>query len=1158
MFGTNRPAFGGTSRPFGTTSSPFGSQAQQPQQQQQQQPSSTFGLNTANNAQSGFGGFGAAQNTTATTNPSNTLFGMSNSSNTSNGPFGKTATGGVTTNSSGSLFGSAALGSSGSAVGSVSGNAGSGTAIKSFVAYQEKDPTTGVVNVFQTISAMPEYRNFSIEELRMQDYQAGRKFPSANSNVTGTVSPFGAQTTNTNTGFGTIGNNNPMQLQSAGSGGLFGQRSTTSQDSPFGSLTSSNNTNNTSNTFGSGAFGATSNANTGFGNASNSPFGMNKPAGGGLFGQSQTSGSTGFGQQTTAFGGQGNAFGNTSAMGNTGGLFGQSNQQQQQQQQGFGSQAPSTFGQNNPQGVSMFGQNTTSNTGGLFGQQPKNQAGGGLFGNKPSGGLFGQQGSTFGSTNTGSTGLFGQTSNQQQPQSAGLFGQTNTTQPQQGGGLFGQTNTMNQPGGLFGQNTSQQSGGLFGQSSNQQRGLFGQTNAQPGFGQQQTSSTAGTFGSKPSGGLFGQPQTTTGFGSTTGTTGGGLFGQTSAQPTQTGGGLFGQQQGGVGQTTQQQAGGLFGAKPAAGGLFGNQPTQGGGSLFGSTQQQPQTGGLFGQSNQPQQQGGGLFGAKPAGATGGGLFGTNATTTATNQAPLGQPSGGGLFGAKPSTGGPASTASGGLFGNAPTATGPVGGGLFGGTGATNTAANTGLFGSKPQGQTSGGLFGSNLTGNAPSTSGVSGGLFGSKPETLNTGVSGGGLFGSNTSAATTNLSGGLFGNKPQQGTQQTGFLGGLQPSQQQQAQQLQPQAINPYGTNELFSRVVVPNSITQPTKPSATKINADLKKKANLTGAYRLAPKPLFAGRSLADTTRPKKDVLMITGSRAPSAISAPSSAGKESVISETSKGLFLPETDEAILSADKLLFNPDKKSFKNLIINRKKLEKKADSADKTFEVKRIAFAPHETNDEKALADGLNNGRESLFDQVQDSPTINKDLKNKKGVNSTKKSGLSSTNALEENGVNSKLRGVIGDDITFTDNGYYISPSLDSLASKTLPQLRKVSGLVIGHKDYGKIEFLEPVDLSNIPLPWLCGKIICFEPRACIAYPNSNNPPAEGEGINVRSRISLYKCYPSDKATREPIKDASHQLVKRHIEKMKKQKNAKFESYDPVTGCWTFIVQHPAC
>lgn len=1150
MFGANRPAFGGASRPFGTASSPFGSQAQ-PQQQQQQQPSSTFGLNTANNAQSGFGGFGAAQNTTAATNPSNTLFGMSNSSNTSNGPFGKTATGGVTTNSSGSLFGSAALGSSGSAVGSVSGNAGSGTAIKPFAAYQEKDPTTGVVNAFQTISAMPEYRNFSIEELRMQDYQAGRKFPSANSNVAGTVSPFGAQTTNTNTGFGAIGNNNSMQIQSAGSGGLFGQRNTTSQDSPFGSLTSSNNTNNTTNTFGSGgAFGASSNANTGFGNTSNSPFGMNKPAGGGLFGQSQNTGSTGFGQQTTAFGGTGNAFGSTNAMGNTGGLFGQSNQQQQQQ--GFGSQAASTFGQNNPQGSSMFGQSTTSNTGGLFGQQQKNQAGGGLFGNKPSGGLFGQQSSTFGSTNTGSTGLFGQTSNQQQPQSGGLFGQNTTAQPQQGGGLFGQSNTLNQPGGLFGQNTSQQGGGLFGQTSNQQRGLFGQTNAQPGFGQQQTSSTAGTFGSKPSGGLFGQPQTTTGFGATAGTTGGGLLGQSGAQPTQTGGGLFGQQQGAVGQTTQQQPGGLFGAKPATGGLFGNQPTQAGGSLFGGTQQQPQSGGLFGQSGQTQQQGGGLFGSKPAGVSGGGLFGSNAPTT--SQAPLGQPSTGGLFGAKPATGGPVNAPSGGLFGNATNTAGTVGGGLFGGTSANNAAANTGLFGSKPQGQTSGGLFGAS----GSSTSGVSGGLFGSKPQTVNTGVSGGGLFGSNTSAATNNLSGGLFGNKPQQGTQQTGFLGVSQPSQQQQAQQLQPQAINPYGTNDLFSRVVVPNSITQPTKPSATKVNADLKKKANLTGAYRLAPKPLFTGRSLADSTRTKSDVLMITGPRAPSITSAPSSAGRESVISETSKGLFLPETDEAILSADKLLFNPDKKSFKNLIINRKKLEKEADSADKPLEVKKIAFAPHETTGDKALADGLTDGRESLFDQVQDSPTVNKDLKNKKGLNSTKKSGLSSTTTLEENGVNSKLRGVIGDDITFTDNGYYISPSLDSLASMTLPQLRKVSGLIIGHKDYGKIEFLEPVDLSNIPLPWLCGKIICFEPRACIAYPNSNNPPAEGEGINVRSRISLYKCYPSDKATREPIKDASHQLVKRHIEKMKKQKNAKFESYDPVTGCWTFIVQYPAC
>lgn len=1161
MFGANRPAFGGAPQPFGSTSSPFGSQ-------QQQQPGSTFGTN---NAQSGFGGFGNAQSTTTNANPGGSLFGMSSNNNSSNSPFGKTVTGGA--NTSGSLFGGNALPSAGS---SITGNAGSGTAIKPYVAYQEKDPTTGVMNVFQSISAMPEYRNFSLEELRMQDYQAGRKF-------TGTVSPFGAQNTNTNAGFGTIGNTNSTQPQSAGSGGLFGQRAGTAQNSPFGSLSSSNNTNNTNNSFGSGAFGANTNTNTGFGNTNNSPFGMNKPAAGGLFGQQPNQSATGggFGQQNSTFGAANNAFGTTNTTGNSGGLFGQNTQQQGGGL--FGNQQNNTFGQNNTQGGGLFGQNANTNTTGAFGQNT--QPSGGLFGNKPAGGgLFGQQNNTFGSANTGGGGLFGQNNNNQQ--SGGLFGQNNTNQ--QSGGLFGQNNTNQTSGGLFGQNNNQQQqagGGLFGQNNNQQGGLLGQNNAtQSTFGQPQNNTNTGLFGNKPAGGgLFGQTQNNTGFGANR-TTGGGMFGQNNTQNSQgMGGGLFGQnnqqqqsgglfgqnnsqpQQGGLlGQNNQQQSGGLFGAKPAGttGGLFGNnQTTQTGGGLFGNNQQQqqPQTGGLFGQNNQQQQQPSGLFGAKPATNTGGGLFGNS-----NNQTSLGQPSGGGLFGSKPAGG---ATTGGGLFGNnnTNTTTNTMGGGLFGNNNATNTGSNTstggGLFGAKPQGNTTGGLFGNNqANNNSTTTGGLSGGLFGSKPAN-STNTLGGGLFGNNNSATSNSTSGGLFGNKPQTGTQQLGLQGGFGQAQQTQQQQQQQPATNPYGTNELFSRIAVPSSITQPTKPSATKVNADLKKKASLSSAYRLAPKPLFASRSLSVSPVNKSDKLLITDSRAASAGSVVDSANKDLTSSTSRAAVFSPETDEAILSADKLLFNPDRKSFKNLIINRKKMEEEADSANKQLhsEPRRITFTSSAAEGEKSVTGLANGGESHLFDQVHESPTVSKDVKNKARANNT----LSSSPSLQPQEVQPKEanqsmpRGIIGDDISFTDDGYYISPSLDTLASKTLPQLRKVSGLVIGHKDYGKIEFLEPVDLSNIPLPLLCGKIICFEPRACIAYPNSTSPPAEGEGINVRARISLYKCYPSDKATREPIKDATHQLVKKHIEKMKRQKQAKFESYDPVTGCWTFVVQHPA-
>ncbi|KAK3306364.1 uncharacterized protein B0T15DRAFT_412566 [Chaetomium strumarium] len=200
------------------------------------------------------------------------------------------------------------------------------------------------------------------------------------------------------------------------------------------------------------------------------------------------------------------------------------------------------------------------------------------------------------SVNTGSSNLFG-TNTSQAPAGGGLFG-TATSQPAQGGSLFGTaTSQPQQTGSLFGSTTTpasqpQQTGGLFGQTTGttkpQQTGsLFGTATAQQQQPQSQQTGGGGLFGNTSS-----QPAQT-----------GGLFGgATQAQPAQTGG-LFG------GSTTQQQqqqsqaTGGLFGGQSSTtGGMFGAKPagTTAGGGLFGQPAK-PQTGGLFGASQQPQQQ-----------------------------------------------------------------------------------------------------------------------------------------------------------------------------------------------------------------------------------------------------------------------------------------------------------------------------------------------------------------------------------------------------------------------------------------------------------------------------------------------------------------------------------------------------------------------------
>ncbi|KAF2492094.1 hypothetical protein BU16DRAFT_103495 [Lophium mytilinum] len=177
------------------------------------------------------------------------------------------------------------------------------------------------------------------------------------------------------------------------------------------------------------------------------------------------------------------------------------------------------------------------------------------------------------------------------------FGRSNSLSINTGSSLFGNTNANQgqQSAGLFGASTNasqpQQSGGLFGQQSTSQPQSGGLFGA------------SATAAPQQSGGLFGnlqkpaQQQT------------GSLFGQSTAQPQP-------QQQ----QTQNQpQSGGLFGnlgqQKPATPSLFGSNQAKPSPSLFGASLQQPQQqqtqpqpslfGGMAPQNTQANTLGGGL-------------------------------------------------------------------------------------------------------------------------------------------------------------------------------------------------------------------------------------------------------------------------------------------------------------------------------------------------------------------------------------------------------------------------------------------------------------------------------------------------------------------------------------------------------------------------
>uniref|UniRef100_A0A8B9VLJ0 Nuclear pore complex protein Nup98-Nup96 n=1 Tax=Anas zonorhyncha TaxID=75864 RepID=A0A8B9VLJ0_9AVES len=317
----------------------------------------------AQNKPAGFGNFG-------TSTSSGGLFGTTN---TTSNPFGST---------SGSLFGptSFTAAPTGTTI-KFNPPTGTDTMVKSGV-------STNINTKHQCITAMKEYESKSLEELRLEDYQANRKGPTNPVGAGATAGLFGSSTATSSTATGLFGSS------TTNTGFSYGQNKTA-----FGTSTTG---------FGTGTTGGL------FGQQPQTTSLFNKP-----FGQATTTQNTGF------------SFGNTNTLGqpntNTMGLFGAT----QPSQPGglFGTAANTNAGTGFGTGTSLFGQtNTGFGVGGSvcpytvsvlegFGA---NTAGNSLFGNKPATGTLGTGiGTGFGTAlGAGQTSLFGNT----QPKLGGTLG----------------------------------------------------------------------------------------------------------------------------------------------------------------------------------------------------------------------------------------------------------------------------------------------------------------------------------------------------------------------------------------------------------------------------------------------------------------------------------------------------------------------------------------------------------------------------------------------------------------------------------------------------------------------------------------------------------------------------------------------------------------
>lgn len=393
------------------------------------------------------------------------------------------------------------------------------------------------------------------------------------------------------------------------------------------------------------------------------------------------------------------------------------------------------------------------------------------------------------------------------------------------------------------------------------------------------------------------------------------------------------------------------------------------------------------------------------------------------------------------------------------------------------------------------------------------MFGQKPATGGLGGTGGGLFGNTTGA-----SGGFGGFGQQQGSNTfnlpaTGGLTSFGTNPLQPGLQQQPLVAtvdkNPYGNNPLFDLSKVSNAPAgTKSGPSAAALDSSNRKVSS--PHYPISPRVVskikLRGFSFTPTTK--------TSARKNGSTSSLEGISDDAVLGS---GAFAPR-----LKNKKLVFDDN--------INSADIVALVNNSAKSDAKRRVMFDPQ--LEYVAAKENTNPTTPAISTKI--SSTEQDD---------SEKAPSSSSNTKNTTSVSSIAM----------KNGYYISPTLETLASMPKEGLKHVHNLIVGRKGYGEVKFDQAVDLSEIVLEDIMGVLVVLEERTAVIYPDNESKPPKGSQLNVPATIKLEKCFTHDKNTGAPIKDPSHPRFQLFRDKLKKQADKVFVSYDEKTGDWTFKV-----
>jgi hypothetical protein len=138
----------------------------------------------------------------------------------------------------------------------------------------------------------------------------------------------------------------------------------------------------------------------------------------------------------------------------------------------------------------------------------------------------------------------------------------------------------------------------------------------------------------------------------------------------------------------------------------------------------------------------------------------------------------------------------------------------------------------------------------------------------------------------------------------------------------------------------------------------------------------------------------------------------------------------------------------------------------------------------------------------------------------------------------------------TRNGVHTIPSMDILLKMTKDELMNVRNFTILKDDVGKVTFMGTTDVIGLDID----RIVSFKEREIVVYPNENDKPVIGEGLNKQAEITLFKCWATDKKTNRPTEDpAELEAFTKKLRRRCRKWGCQFKSYEH--GNWTFILEN---